>query len=60
MCLKQNNLLCDIPVVFISANSGIKEIAKEYNTQDYIAKPLEMKYLLDKVNAILFNDVITN
>jgi CheY-like chemotaxis protein len=60
MQLKQNNLMCNIPVVFVSANSGIKDIAREYNAQDHIAKPFEMKYLLDKVHAILFTDVITD
>ncbi len=45
-----------IPVVFISANSGIKEITEQFHAQDYIAKPFEMKYLLNKVHDILFNE----
>lgn len=53
--LNENELLKNIPVVFISANSGIKEMAEEYHVQDYIAKPFEMKYLLDKVHDILFH-----
>jgi CheY-like chemotaxis protein len=56
--LKQNNLMCNIPVVFISANSGIKEITQQCNAQDHITKPFEMKYLLDKVHNILFNTEI--
>ena len=55
MRLKQNNLMCNIPVVFVSANSGIKEITYACNAQDHIAKPFEMKYLLDKVHTLLFN-----
>src|ERR1700756_1597415 len=53
--LKENDRMKDIPVVFISANSGIKEITEQYHAQDYIAKPFEMKYLLNKVHDILFN-----
>jgi CheY-like chemotaxis protein len=56
--LKQNNLMRNIPVVFISANSGIKEIAQQCNARDHISKPFEMKYLLDKVHTILFNTEI--
>jgi DNA-binding response OmpR family regulator len=52
--IKENDLLKNIPIVFISANSSIKEMTEEYHAQDYIAKPFEMKYLLDKVHAILF------
>ena len=54
--LKENDRMKDIPVVFISANSGIKEITEQYHAQDYIAKPFEMKYLLNKVHDILFNE----
>ncbi|MEI9935040.1 MAG: response regulator [Ferruginibacter sp.] len=53
--LKENGLMKNIPVVFISANSGIKEITEEYNARDFIAKPFEMKYLLNKVHTILFD-----
>jgi DNA-binding response OmpR family regulator len=55
--LKENDLLKNIPVVFISANSGIKDITEQYHAQDYIAKPFEMKYLLNKVHTLLFDSM---
>jgi CheY-like chemotaxis protein len=55
--LKENDRMKNIPVVFISANSGIKEITTQYHAQDCIPKPFEMKYLLNKVHDILFDPV---
>jgi DNA-binding response OmpR family regulator len=55
--LKENDLMKNIPVVFISANSGIKEITTQYHAQDCIPKPFEMLYLLNKVHNILFNSI---
>jgi CheY-like chemotaxis protein len=52
--LKNNDLTKDIPVLFISANSNIKEIAEEYNADGFIAKPFEMDYLLKKVQDSLY------
>jgi DNA-binding response OmpR family regulator len=57
--LKENEVLKNIPVVFISANSSIKEMAEKYNVRDYIAKPFDMKYLFDKVAAILFDTEVS-
>jgi len=51
--LKENELTRNIPVVFLSANSRINEISKEYNARDFIAKPFEMDFLLRKVRTIL-------
>lgn len=42
-----------IPVVFMSANSRLKEIAAEYQVDDYIEKPFDMSFMLDKVKSIL-------
>jgi CheY-like chemotaxis protein len=51
--LKETQLTKHIPVVFLSANSKIKEIAGAYNAHDYIAKPFEMEHLLQKVSDII-------
>ena len=51
--LKENELTKNIPVVFLSANSRINEIAEEYKARDFIAKPFEMDYLLSKIRRIL-------
>jgi DNA-binding response OmpR family regulator len=50
--LKENPLTKNIPFIFISANSNIEEIAREYKADDYIAKPFEMQYLLKKIDNI--------
>lgn len=52
-CLKNNEQTKNIPFIFISANSNIEEITKEYKADGYIAKPFEMQYLLNKINSIL-------
>jgi DNA-binding response OmpR family regulator len=54
--LKKNELTKNIPVVFISANSNIKNIAEQYHADDYIAKPFEMEYFLNKINELLTRD----
>lgn len=51
--LKENNLTKHIPVLFISANSNIKAITKEYNADGYIAKPFDMHMLLNTVSDML-------
>lgn len=50
--LKENSLTRNIPFIFISANSNIEEITREYGADDYIAKPFEMQYLLKKIEDI--------
>jgi DNA-binding response OmpR family regulator len=51
--LKTNNQTKHIHVLFISANSNIKEITETYNADGFIAKPFEMDYLLKKVHDCL-------
>lgn len=48
--LKKNILTKDIPVLFVSANANIREIAIEYKANGFIAKPFDMSYLLSKIN----------
>ena len=52
-CLKNDDHTKDIPFIFISANSKIEEITKEYKADGYIAKPFEMQELLSKINSYL-------
>ena len=52
-CLKNDDHTKDIPFIFISANSNIEEITKEYKADGYIAKPFEMQELLSKINSYL-------
>jgi DNA-binding response OmpR family regulator len=51
--LKNNAPTKDIPVLFISANSNIQAIAKEYCAEGFIAKPFDMEILLNKVRDVL-------
>lgn len=53
--LKNNELTRHIPVLFISANSNISTIAKEFCAAGYIAKPFDMQFLLKKVHELLMN-----
>ncbi len=50
--LKDQELTKNIPVLFISANSNIEEIAETCKADGYIAKPFEMDYLLERINSI--------
>jgi len=50
----------DIPVIFMSANSRLKEIAAEYDVDDYIEKPFDMAFMLDKIKDLLArNNTVT-
>lgn len=51
--LKEDPLFRNIPVVFISANTGIKEITGECGAQAFISKPFEMEHLVNKIRTLL-------
>ena len=51
--LKQNPATKNIPILFISANSSIEEITKEYKADGFIAKPFEMNYLLERISSVV-------
>ncbi len=50
---KKNPATSHIPVLFISANSGIEEIAVNSKADGYITKPFEMVELFTKVKSTL-------
>ena len=56
--LKSNNLTSHIPVLFISANSNIREITAESHADGFIAKPFEMDKMLETVRSMLFRSEI--
>jgi DNA-binding response OmpR family regulator len=37
----------------MSANSRLKEIATEYGVDDFIEKPFDMQYMLNKIKEVL-------
>ena len=51
--LKSSPATQNIPLFFISANSGIEEISRECHADGFIAKPFEMDYLLDRVKQVI-------
>lgn len=56
--LKQTERTKHIPVIFISANSNIEEIASSCNAQGYIAKPFEMAEMLNIIRTTLENNPV--
>lgn len=51
--LKGNEPTKDIPLIMISANKDIKEIAMKAGADDFIAKPFDMQDLLAKVAQLI-------
>jgi DNA-binding response OmpR family regulator len=42
-----------IPVILVSANVGLPEITKTCGADDYIAKPFDIGYFVDKVKTYI-------
>ena len=51
--IKEDATTKNIPLIFISANSGIAEITEECKADGFIAKPFEMEFLLSTVRDVL-------
>ena len=51
--LKQNEDTKDLPIILISANHDIAQAAKEAGANGYVAKPFNIKQLLDIIKAHL-------
>jgi DNA-binding response OmpR family regulator len=47
--LKSQKLTKHMPIIIVSANKDTKKIALECGADDFIAKPFQMKVLLEKV-----------
>jgi DNA-binding response OmpR family regulator len=47
--LKRDEKTSGIPVIIFSANKDTEQIAKEYDANDFIAKPFQMSELLSKI-----------
>ena len=47
--LKAKTLTKDIPIIILSANSDIEEIALACGANSFLAKPFQMKEMLEKV-----------
>lgn len=53
--LKQNPEFAGIPVIFISAKDSPKDVAKghEVGCTDYFTKPLDLKYLVERIRQVI-------
>jgi DNA-binding response OmpR family regulator len=51
--LKSRHQSHDIPVLMISATSGVEQAAKLAGADDYLEKPFNMHIILKKVNALI-------
>lgn len=53
MCtyIKSSDDLKHLPVILVSANSDLPQISKDCGADDHIAKPFDMNYFIDKVQA---------
>ena len=53
--LKRNPEFCDIPVVFVSARTGRRDIEHGLScgAVDYIPKPIDVETLLQRIRALL-------
>jgi CheY-like chemotaxis protein len=47
--LKNQDITKKVPIILISANKDVAEIAQSVGADDFIEKPFEMKELLEKV-----------
>lgn len=53
--LKSQSTTNKIPIIMISANRDTEEISLEAGADDFITKPFEMDYLLEKVKQYTHN-----
>ena len=47
--IKSNKEVCHIPVIYISANNNIEDLAREAGADDYLAKPFDISALEEMV-----------
>jgi DNA-binding response OmpR family regulator len=51
--LKTNERTRDVPIIMLSAHATERQIRQECPADDFLAKPLELDTLLDKVEKLL-------
>jgi len=49
--LKKDERLKDIPVIYISANNNVKDIAQRAGADTYVAKPFDFEHLQSVVDS---------
>lgn len=51
--IKNDERTSKIPVIIISAHKDIKAVATEAKADDYLAKPFQVKALLEKIQSLI-------
>ncbi|MEJ5961737.1 response regulator [Pedobacter immunditicola] len=51
--LKSQDLTKDMPIIMISAGTGLERSAKEAGADDFLEKPFDMEELLQKIDFFL-------
>lgn len=54
--IKSDPAVKHIPVLMVSASRDIRESALESGADDFLAKPFDMKVLIDKIEKLTFRD----
>jgi DNA-binding response OmpR family regulator len=59
MCnyIKTTEDIKHLPVILVSANTDLPQIAKDCGADDHIAKPFDLNFFMDKVKSHLGNAV---
>ncbi|RZJ99735.1 MAG: response regulator [Flavobacterium sp.] len=56
--IKANPMTANIPVFIISGHESIRSAKTEYGANDYIEKPFDVSYLLEKVDDCLSGKIV--
>jgi DNA-binding response OmpR family regulator len=56
--LKNQSVSKDIPVILITASSGIRDAARAAGADDYFEKPFDMQTILKKVSHLIKKDSV--
>ncbi len=51
--LKSTQTTCNIPVIMVSAHPGGVMDMKQYGADDFIAKPFDVKFLLNRIEDLV-------
>ena len=56
--IKACNSIMDIPVILLSAEFNVSQLAQESGADGYLRKPFNVKELVDQVNQILVKKIV--
>jgi DNA-binding response OmpR family regulator len=61
MCnyIKTTEDIKHLPVILVSANSDLPQIAQDCGADDYIAKPFDLNFFMEKVKEYCLQDAVS-